>query len=312
MLQSAYYVAVAVLGPTVIVVNLPVLVTSGLLLKDGIEPRATYIILGNISLADLSTAVFLIGCAFYPAELRDKQFCAVCVGLIVSCTLCSMLSVCLLAVERYMYIVHGLEYGTWLRPFVVQTLVATTWLVSFFCGLFPVVVWPQYEESYPGSCNFIDGYREEAIESLMAIVSSAMIVVVVMYIIIYSTAKKAARASNQEAKMKMKSVFVVFLSASAFSLAWCPLLVAVFIFVFFCDSSDFCEDLRDSIDSPLPMLGFFNSVLNPMIYAWWHRPFADAARRLVCAANFRNKLRGQAVAEAQLTEERPHQDNPFY
>jgi hypothetical protein len=34
-----------------------------------------------------------------------------------------------------------------------------------------------------------------------------------------------------------------------------------------------CKPLRLAIASPLAILGFMNSLLNPLIYAWWHKGF---------------------------------------
>jgi hypothetical protein len=43
---------------------------------------------------------------------------------------------------------------------------------------------------------------------------------------------------------------------------------------------EFCHNLRVAIASPLAILGFANSLLNPIIYAWWHNGFRETAKRI--------------------------------
>lgn len=40
-----------------------------------------------------------------------------------------------------------------------------------------------------------------------------------------------------------------------------------------------CINLRIAIASPLAILGFMNSLLNPIIYAWWHNGFRNAIKK---------------------------------
>jgi hypothetical protein len=50
-----------------------------------------------------------------------------------------------------------------------------------------------------------------------------------------------------------------------------------------CDPNEtpqFCNNLRVAIASPLAILGFSNSLLNPIIYAWWHNGFRETAKKI--------------------------------
>lgn len=51
----------------------------------------------------------------------------------------------------------------------------------------------------------------------------------------------------------------------------------------YCDhenNPDFCNGLKYAIASPLAILGFANSLLNPIIYAWWHNGFRTNVARI--------------------------------
>uniref|UniRef100_A0A6M2DXS7 Putative product n=1 Tax=Xenopsylla cheopis TaxID=163159 RepID=A0A6M2DXS7_XENCH len=80
----------------------------------------------------------------------------------------------------------------------------------------------------------------------------------------------------------MKAIRVVMLTTGSFALTWMPYFIACAIYVN-CDhdlskQTEFCNNLSVAIASPLALLGFGNSFLNPFIYAWWHRGF----RRALC------------------------------
>lgn len=64
----------------------------------------------------------------------------------------------------------------------------------------------------------------------------------------------------------------------------------------YCDrkqTPNLCRNLKVAIASPLAVLGFANSLLNPIIYAWWHNGFRTSAKnswkRLNCCSCCYNK-----------------------
>lgn len=75
---------------------------------------------------------------------------------------------------------------------------------------------------------------------------------------------------------KWKAVKVVLFTTGAFSVTWLPYYITIICYIFQCNEinkDDRCKKLRDLIASPLAILGFSNSLLNPLIYAWWHKGF---------------------------------------
>lgn len=51
-------------------------------------------------------------------------------ALIVSSTLASVFSVLLVAIDRFIYILHGLKYHQFIFPNRVRVLIITTWLLG--------------------------------------------------------------------------------------------------------------------------------------------------------------------------------------
>lgn len=50
-----------------------------------------------------------------------------------------------------------------------------------------------------------------------------------------------------------------------------------------------CRNIELAIASPLAILGFANSLTNPVIYAWWHNGFRESAKAIFCGAACRKK-----------------------
>jgi hypothetical protein len=85
-----------------------------------------------------------------------------------------------------------------------------------------------------------------------------------------------AHNKNKPSPKKSKAIIVVVLTTGSFILTWVPYFVASTMYVF-CEKrytdENTCKPLRLAIASPLAILGFMNSLLNPLIYAWWHKGF---------------------------------------
>jgi hypothetical protein len=67
-------------GVIIILLNLAVVISSGLILKGGAEPRTTYLFLGNVAMADLITSVAILFGQLYPRERRNDAICILQMG----------------------------------------------------------------------------------------------------------------------------------------------------------------------------------------------------------------------------------------
>jgi hypothetical protein len=66
----------------ILLLNLAVVISSGLILKRGAEPRTTYLFLGNVAVADLVTSVAMLFGQLYPREHRNDALCILQIGML--------------------------------------------------------------------------------------------------------------------------------------------------------------------------------------------------------------------------------------
>jgi len=106
--------------------------------------------------------------------------------------------------------------------------------------------------------------------------------------------ERNAYNKNQHSPKKSRAIIVVVLTTGSFILTWMPYFVASTMYVF-CEKRatdiNTCKPLRLAIASPLAILGFMNSLLNPLIYAWWHKGFRKFVfTKIVGTKQNRNRL----------------------
>lgn len=81
---------------------------------------------------------------------------------------------------------------------------------------------------------------------------------------------------------KWRAITVVMLTSGSFIVTWLPFFIVVIFFVLCEDklTNPQCYSYRSLMAGPLASLAFFNSILNPLIYAWWHRGFQKTVKML--------------------------------
>lgn len=82
---------------------------------------------------------------------------------------------------------------------------------------------------------------------------------------------------------KWRAITVVMLTTGSFLFTWLPFFIIAIFFVF-CEeklTNPRCIYYRTLLGGPLATLAFLNSILNPLIYAWWHKGFQKTVRSLI-------------------------------
>jgi hypothetical protein len=72
------------IGVIILLLNLAVVISSGLILKRRAEPRTTYLFLGNVAMADLITSVAILVGQLYPREHRNDTMCTLHMGMLLA------------------------------------------------------------------------------------------------------------------------------------------------------------------------------------------------------------------------------------
>lgn len=79
---------------------------------------------------------------------------------------------------------------------------------------------------------------------------------------------------------KCRAVTIVMLTSGSVIVTWMPFFFTVIFFVFCEDKlvNPRCLYIRSLLSGPLVTLALLNSILNPLIYAWWHKGFKKFVR----------------------------------
>ncbi|XP_055621596.1 5-hydroxytryptamine receptor 1B-like isoform X2 [Toxorhynchites rutilus septentrionalis] len=264
-------------------------------------------------------------------------------GLIVSTTVVSVYSIGLIAVDRYLYIMYGLQHQRYITPARARLSIFTTWLIGLTIGFLPAFGW-RGDTDGGRICWFVRLAPPALIILTTTVGLFPLIVVIVLYGIILHKAlrrvvqlKKAGReqqgalagnlrlfrggataasSPNLDSERpltegeqkspecfgwcckkssskptdtrtgkhptKWKAIKVVLFTTGCFAVTWLPYYIASVLFVL-CNqetNAELCRSLQFAIASPLAILGFTNSLLNPLIYAWWHNGFRASVKKL--------------------------------
>ncbi|CAO1419352.1 unnamed protein product [Diamesa serratosioi] len=368
---NLYSIFIPALGVLIITLNLFVVVSSGLILKKGQQPRSTYLFLGNVALSDLLTGIAVLFGHFFPRKYRCEMSCSIQIGMIVSATLVSVFSVGLIAFDRFLFILYGLQYQRYIYPTRSRILIFLTWLLAIIVGFLPTMGW-RGDTQNGRICWFILLAPPNLILITAFLGLIPIFIVLILYgIILYKALKKVAelkkatsargaessnnlrifRGSNlvtnqtnhlhsetpltpqkkqpkgnlfsrccirnkvsndkstavasKREPSKWKAIKVVMLTTGSFFFTWVPWLIASIMFVY-CDPETnpaYCNGLKLAIASPLAILGFANSLLNPIIYAWWHNGFRQTSSKIFYTTIARIRCCNNSTDESEFNSQ---------
>ena len=57
------------------------------------------------------------------------------------CLGCYAWGIGLMAIDRFLYIVHGMKYKIWMYPRRARQMIVAVWIFSFFVGFLPMMGW---------------------------------------------------------------------------------------------------------------------------------------------------------------------------
>ncbi|VEN40446.1 unnamed protein product [Callosobruchus maculatus] len=323
-----YHYVIPIICLAIIPLNLSVVISCAFILRNGKQPTSTYLFLGNIALSDLLTGVSLLFDRLFPLKYKNHYICELELGLYGTAMMTSVYSIGLIGIDRFVYIVHGLQYQMWIYPFRAKMLIMTSWLVGGFLSFLPLMGW--HNKNIEGkSCLYINTVPKELVILTTVLGVIPLLMVIVLYSIILrhalkkivegrknwtvaslqepqtqdsSSSRKHYKSANNttlqsdnrlifitpafplEPPRYSKAIRVVALTTGCFIVTWFPLILANLIYISECDldkACRLCMTLRMAISSPLALLGTFNSVLNPLIYAWWHKGFRGFVKQKV-------------------------------
>ncbi|XP_054915947.1 trace amine-associated receptor 13c-like [Poeciliopsis prolifica] len=248
----------------------------------------------NILLLSLAVSDFLVGLLLIPFEVYRSTACwflgdVVCVlycYLVVHIVCASIGNIVLISVDRYVAICDPLHYPTRISTAKAKCCVCVCWLWNGLYGMFFMkddMIQPGRSNSCTGECSLLIDYGVGTLDLVLNFVFPVT-VIVVLYVRVFVVAVSQARAvrSHVTAASLQQSVFLTRRSDLKAARTLGVLIVAYLV----CFCPYYCYSLVEvnftsTHATFVVFLFYFNSCLNPVIYALFYPWFRKAIRHIV-------------------------------
>lgn len=288
--------------PLVLVSNLIVSVSSFLMIFQRKDSKCSYVSLFNVSVSDvIICASVLLG--FLEINSITDVFCAFQLGSIMSGNLSLMLSILFLALERYVYVVHGRKLDSYFTPCRIALVIIAIWALAFCIGLIPSIF---DASANPGKnievCLVMKTPLTGVVASLI-ISSLACVITPIAYVGVYRRVKRTSMKMTHNCKIpkfKLKSILLVFVTSLTALICCYPYIVILAWYKFFCEPSRLrCRGIEYGLASPFAIIGFSSTLIHPLIYAWWHPPYCNTLKNVFCTVGKRARRQSLLQTEAE-------------
>ncbi|XP_030614629.1 trace amine-associated receptor 13c-like [Archocentrus centrarchus] len=250
----------------------------------------------NILLLSLAVSDFLVGLLLMPAEiLRDtacwflgQLTCFLYSYVSFTVTSASVGVMVLISVDLYVAICHPLHYPTRITDKRVKLCVCLCWLCSVFYNILLIkhdLLQPIQRNSCYGECIYVTDLIAGTTDLILTFIVPVS-VIIVLYMRVFVVAVSQARAmrshvtavtlqlsvSRTPKKSELKAARTLGVLVLVFLICFCP---------YYCVSL-LGEELANSATASIVVhLFFFNSCLNPVIYAMFYPWFRKAVKLIV-------------------------------
>ncbi|XP_045912046.1 trace amine-associated receptor 13c-like [Micropterus dolomieu] len=248
----------------------------------------------NILLLSLAVSDFLVGLLVTPFQILFTEPCWLLGDLVCSLfylipciTLCaSVVNMVLISVDRYVAICDPLHYPTKITAKRVHICVFLCWGYSVFYSvmlLYDNLKQPGLYNSCYGECVIIITGAIDLIFTFIIPISA----IIILYVRVFAVAVSQARAMRSHiTAVTLKSSATVTVKKSELKAArTLGVVVAVFLMCYcpcYCVSlSGYDFVIGSSTEVVLIFLVFFNSCLNPVIYAFFYPWFRKSVKLII-------------------------------
>uniref|UniRef100_UPI003AABEA5A trace amine-associated receptor 13c-like n=1 Tax=Centroberyx gerrardi TaxID=166262 RepID=UPI003AABEA5A len=247
----------------------------------------------NLLLLSLAVSDFLAG-FLMPVEILFREacwflgdlMCALSFFVVFTIISVSVGNMVLISVDRYVAICDPLCYPTKITQRRVKICVCLCWVCSFFYSsliLNDHLREPGRYNSCVGECVFVVNYITGAVELVFSfIVPITVIIVLYMRVFVVAVSQARAMRSHTVAVTLQRSVTVTAKKSERKAARTLGIVIAVFLICFcphYCVSLAGQENVASS--SFLVFLLYFNSCLNPVIYAFFYPWFRKSIKLIV-------------------------------
>ncbi|XP_042573085.1 alpha-1D adrenergic receptor-like [Cyprinus carpio] len=321
----AVFILVAIVGN--------ILVILSVLCNKHLQTVTNFFIV-NLAIADLllsiivlpfSASLEVLGCWVF-----GRVFCNIWAAVDVLCCTASILSLCIISIDRYIGVKYCLKYPTIMTERKAGVILVVVWVSSMVISIGPLLGWKEPPPSDESICRITEEPGYALFSSLFSFYLPLM-VILVMYIRVYIVARRTTKSLEAGVKRERdKSVEVVlrihcrsmpedsstnsktknhpFRSSLSVRLMkfsrekkaakTLAIVVGMFIlcwlpFFFVLPLGSFFPALKPSemVFKVIFWLGYFNSCINPVIYPCSSKEFQRAFTRLVrCQCQRRRRI----------------------
>ncbi|XP_076835588.1 glucose-dependent insulinotropic receptor [Brachyhypopomus gauderio] len=245
----------------------------------------------NLSVADILVGLAITGIANDMVKGRlsstHKEACLLRMAFVIAPSAASILTMFLISVDRYAAIKLPLRYQQLMDRRVIASALACLWLLSTVVGFLPSVVEEMQDGRYGSVCTLFSVIDPQSIIVVFCVTFFPVLsVFIYCYLDILKIACGHQRRILQTAQASsrcvpashywghVKALRTVAVLVGCFTLCWCPFFVVSVVQVL-CQP---CELYR-FLEYHLWLLGLSNSLINPLVYAFWQK---EVRQQLCC------------------------------
>ncbi|XP_070539719.1 5-hydroxytryptamine receptor 4-like [Ptychodera flava] len=287
-----------------------ILVCTSIIIFPSLRTLTNYFVF-SLAIADVLVAclVMAISTIYIVTEtwMYGDTFCLVFISFDIAFCTASIMHLSCIAYDRYSAICNPFQYPIKMTSRRVAVMLAACWVVPMLISFIPIllgwntlgienVIAEVKQHTGPNSCVFLVNRPYAAVASTIAFYIPC-ILMASAYLFIFRAARKQAaqiksleratanwnNARNGESggrgsvslAAEKKAAKTLGIIMGCFTVCWCPFFVLNIIDPF----CDFC--ISPKVWPPITWLGYTNSMLNPILYAFFNRTFRRAFSRLL-------------------------------
>ncbi|XP_078265000.1 histamine H2 receptor-like isoform X1 [Rhinoraja longicauda] len=270
----------------------------------------TYMFIMSLALADL-----LLACLVMPFSIIYEvtgmwmfghQFCKVWISFDVMFCTASIVTLCFISLDRYCSVVTPYNYPKRMSRKRCIVMAVTIWVYSSLISFLPVM---QGWNEIPGvhfdagtECVFVTNWTFAIVASALAFYIPFLIMCSMYFFIYRASRLKATRIMSQtldlhyhpdsrrpnNLQLENKATRTMSIIISVFVMCWLPYFVLnVWLAVHGAEGS---SEVVVHVFKVITWLGYCNSTINPMLYAFLNRDFQRALKKLLVCQRWSSQV----------------------